>query len=65
MKNVVKNKEKETSSIVKDIEDVLVERIKQNRKLFSRKELMIIQNNVLLTEKIYMLGIIDSKSCNN
>ena len=65
MKNVVRNEEKETSSIVKDIENVLVERIKQNRKLFSRKELMIIQNNVLLTGKIYMLGIIDSKSCNN
>lgn len=65
MKDVVLNEVMKTSSTIKEIEDVILERVEENKKMFSEKELMIIKNNSMIVNKIYMLGILDAKSRNN
>ena len=50
--NVVKNDE----SIV---EKILKERIKENEKLFTEKEINNIKNNPNIFSKIYLLGMLD------
>ncbi len=46
MKNVVLN-------------EFIRERIKENQKLFTKKEMRIIENNEMVIEKIYLLGAIN------
>ncbi len=43
----------------KDVEQIVKERIEENKKLFNEKELKIINNNVNIIKKIYILGILD------
>lgn len=43
----------------KIIEKVLKERIEENKKLFSKEELILLNNNVNIVKKIYLLGTID------
>lgn len=43
----------------KDVEQIVKERIKENKKLFNEKELKIINNNVNIIKKVYILGILD------
>ena len=39
----------------------LEERIEQNRNLFTKDELIIIDKNGIITIKIYLLGLIDGR----
>ena len=39
----------------------LEERIEQNRNLFTKDELIIIDKNDIITIKIYLLGLIDGR----
>lgn len=43
----------------KDVEQIVKERIEENKKLFNEKELKIINNNVNIIKKVYILGILD------
>lgn len=43
------------------IEKILKERIKENEKMFTDKELQIINNNVNIIKKIYLLVFMDIK----
>lgn len=43
------------------IEEILKERIKENEKLFNKKELKIVKENKNIIEKIYLIGILDGK----
>lgn len=43
----------------KDVEIILKERIKENKKIFSKEELEIINNNFKTIIKIYLLRILD------
>ncbi len=52
LKNVAKDVEN-------SVERIVVERIKENKKLFNEKELKIINDNVNIIKKIYILGILD------
>lgn len=44
-----------------NIDDFINERIKENKALFTKEELEIIKNNIKLTNKIYLFGILDGK----
>ncbi len=44
-----------------DILDLVKERIMQNKNLFSEKEYGIINENIYICSKIYLLAIIDTK----
>ena len=41
------------------MEDILKERIEENKELFSKEELTLLNNNVNIIKKIYLLGAID------
>ena len=41
------------------VEKIVKERIKENEKLFSKKELKFINNNVNIIKKIYLIGLIN------
>lgn len=43
-----------------NLKEIVNERITKNANLFSKEELSIIKNNSTLTEKIYILGILDN-----
>lgn len=43
------------------VEEIVKERIKENEKLFTKKELKFINNNFNLIKKIYLIGVINSK----
>lgn len=49
---------KEDEKIVKEIVE---ERIKKNKDIFSQEELKIIKENIRIIEKIYLLGLTDKK----
>lgn len=53
MKNVLENEE--------IIEEILKERIEENKKLFNKKELKTINNNFNIIKKIYILGLINAR----
>lgn len=42
------------------MEKFIKERIKENKELFSKEELKIIDNNVNVVKKIYILSILDT-----
>lgn len=52
MKDVVENE-------VINFDEIINERVAENTKLFSKKEIDIITNNKSLVEKIYLLGTLD------
>ena len=43
------------------MEEILKQRIKENEELFSKEELKTIENNIILTKKIYIIGLINGK----
>ena len=44
-----------------ELEEIVKERIKENEKLFSEEELKTIENNIILTKKVYMIGLENGK----
>lgn len=44
-----------------ELEEIVKERIKENEKLFSKEELETIENNIILTKKVYMIGLVNEK----
>ena len=44
------------------MEKLVLERIEENKKLFSKEEFEKINNNYCLIEKIYLIGLIDGQS---
>lgn len=53
MKDVVENE-------VINFDEVIRERVEDNKKLFNKEEIDIIINNKNLVSKLYLLGFIDS-----
>ncbi len=47
------------------MEKIIKERIRANEKVFTKKELNKINNNDILVEKIYLLGVLDIISGQN
>lgn len=47
------------------IEEIVKERILDNKKIFTDKELKIIDENFTIIKKIYLLGSIDTKIVRN
>lgn len=45
------------------LESYIEERIKENKELFTKEELQWIRENKKGTNKIYLLGAINSKAC--
>ena len=56
----MKNTEKEDK-----IKNFLQKRISENKKLFSKKELEIIEKNISIFKKIYILGLSDLNDIKN
>ncbi len=54
MKNAEKN-----VVLNESIERFILERIKENKELFTDKELEFIRDNTIITKKIYLLGAIN------
>lgn len=46
----------------KIVEEIVKERIEENKELFSLEEHSIIENNINLIKKIYILGFINAKN---
>ena len=44
-----------------ELEEIVKERIKENKKLFSKEELKTIENNIILTKKVYVIGLVNGK----
>lgn len=44
-----------------ELEEIVKERIKENEKLFNKEELETIENNIILTKKVYMIGLVNGK----
>lgn len=38
-------------------------RVKENKKLFTKKEWKIVKSNLKIVKKIYLLGFINAKQC--
>ncbi len=45
--------------------EIIEERIKENKEIFSKEELQIITKNNILIKKIYLLGVLDSNIVRN
>ena len=41
------------------VEKTLLERIRENEKVFSKDEIIFIEKNIKIVEKIYILGALD------
>lgn len=46
-----------------DLENFIKERILENKELFTEEELTVINNNNIITKKIYLLGFKNSIDC--
>lgn len=44
------------------IEEVLKERIEENEELFNKKELSLLNNNIKIIKKIYLMGLINGRN---
>lgn len=44
-----------------ELEEIVKERIKENKKLFSKEELEIINNSIKVVKKIYLLAFLDNE----
>jgi len=42
------------------MENLFLERIEKNKKLFTKEELTFLTNNVKLIVKVYLLGLLDN-----
>ena len=42
------------------VEKILLERIKENKKIFSKDEISVVEENIEIGEKIYILGELDA-----
>ena len=42
------------------VRKILLERIKENKKIFSKDEISIIEEKIEIVEKIYVLGALDA-----
>ena len=42
------------------VEKILLERIKENKKFFSKDEISGVEENIEIGEKIYILGVLDA-----
>lgn len=42
------------------VEKILLERIKENKKFFSKDEISVVEENIEIGEKIYILGVLDA-----
>ena len=42
-----------------NVEKIVKERIKENKKIFNSEELIFLNNNVNIIKKIYLVGIVD------
>lgn len=42
------------------VEKILLERIKENKKIFSKDEISVVEENIEIVEKIYILGVLDA-----
>lgn len=48
----------------KTLENFIKDRVRENKKMFSQKELTKIEENIILIKKIYILALINSKDIN-
>lgn len=44
------------------MEKLIVERIEENKKIFTKEELTFIKSNVNIIQKIYLLAMLDSNT---
>lgn len=44
------------------MEEMFLERIEENKKLFTEMELTFLHNNVNIFKKIYLLGLLDNNA---
>jgi hypothetical protein len=44
-----------------ELEEIVKERIKENKKLFSKEELEMINSSIKVVKKIYLLAFLDSE----
>lgn len=44
-----------------EVEKIMKERIKENEKLFNKNDLKIINNNINIMKKIYLMGLINGR----
>ena len=44
-----------------ELEELVKERIKENEKLFNKEELILLNNNVSIIKKVYLLALLDTK----
>lgn len=42
------------------VEKILLERIKENKKIFTKDEISVVEENIEIGEKIYILGVLDA-----
>lgn len=57
MKEVVLNEVKKEN----DLQNFIIKRIEENKKLFKEEEIYFVKNNISIIKKIYILGIKDCK----
>lgn len=48
-----------------NVERIVKERIKENENLFEEEELKIVNDNIKITKKIYLLGLINARQIYN
>ena len=44
-----------------ELEELVKERIKENEKLFNKEELILLNNNVSIIKKVYLLALWDTE----
>lgn len=44
------------------VEKILKERIKENEELFNKEEIALLNNNIRIIKKIYLLGLINGRN---
>lgn len=44
-----------------ELEELVKERIKENEKLFNKEELILLNNNVSIIKKVYLLALLDTE----
>lgn len=47
---------------IKNFEQIIKDRIKENENLFSEEELLIINSNIKVIKKIYLLGLTNGRN---
>ena len=58
---MTKKVEKNTEENEIILEEIIKERIEENKNLFSKQELEVAKNNISLIKKMYLLGMINGK----